>query len=454
MQVSDQDPTDVGSITRGMSQLALAKNEGLLTSLLGVCLNEPVRDHKEVKQALYLGRLVCLIGIKTIETLLAKELSAFDALVSECQCQLRAVMVAQIATRMLSDCEFLASILKAKNALTALSDRLTEKLEEVEVASRQRGRQQFQTTNVQAVLQGALNEAYPMLVPQEVIPLSQSWMLNMTRQFKTVQNECLDCKEKVDGLGEATDAGKLGVLEKNITKTGLYKKIVELAKYNLSATCCRYIQKEARSHSSPLVQLMLGDENKRYTPVISGTFSLRRAMLPCVYTLMASVQAAVGCNIPIVIKNKRAQHTLELLSDKFDVALLYEKGAFVEVAKLPPDPRPCIVIEGQRTGGITRDESTEDYIRRLTARAFIEIVEMNGAHHSQYAGKIEVAGIVQQMMLESVPLLQSYPDELRRLKQLQVQAEAEGCCDVSQTLFKITHIFSDTVANQQKEMKQ
>ncbi len=415
------------SILAKMADMGLHDDEGLMPTIIGPCLQQPVNNHDEEKQAVYLGRLAVKIGIETMKALEAKKYTLFDSLVSECQCQLRAVMISEIVTNM----TFSPSALQQE--LMQLDTALAKKAESLELAKR---------NLVPHVAKTVSDVVGSVVLPKGASTLILCYMLDKVRVSLTEILKCHNCDEEVAGLKETTDCCKLSKYQK-LSDTKLFTKIVEVAKAKLSQISCKNIQRLAGLHSSALTQVMLSDANKILTGRDPKKFSCPKTMLPCFYTLMTSVECATIMQIPIVVKNKRTDHTPERLQDLFDVAFLYSTDGLTPLDTVPADDRICIVIDGQRTGGNTAKETSAEYIKRLNATPFSEILAMNGAHHSQYT---------QGRMLESVPLLQTYTEEKARLDELKERAEKEGCCDSKQTLFKITHIYCDTIANQQKEM--
>ncbi len=434
---------DISEIELAMSQLEMGeKTVALFPAVLANSLDTKITTYKSKKEGCMSGRLVCKIVGRTIDALKQGKLMQFDALVSECQCQLRAIMVAIIATEYFREGSPLPKKFEeVQRKITVIENALVKKFEEVENVSRTQLKYREQT--LQQVLQEALQEDGNMQIPEELLPLVFSYMLTQTKLQKSSKQICTSCNEMVPSGKEETDFNKLQSLEKKAIQK-VTCNIVEIAKNALSKMSCLSIQRLAQKCSSSLVQEMLGEENMQLSKIVEKKFSLPRVMLPCYYTIRAVYDAAIHLNIPIIIKSKMSQHMPEVFSDCFDTYMLIDQKKIYPLKEVDEKLKklPALIIAGQRTGSQVKNEPQEMYEKRLLQTPFLDILEMEGAMHPQYIGN---------QMLDSVPLLKKNPEEMKRLLFLQERAKKEGCCYENQTLFCVNHIFCETIGSQYQE---
>lgn len=436
---SNHNVSGTHELEHAMSQLQIGDTAPLFKTILGTCLEEKVYSLRKAQSGILTGRLVCILVIQTIQSLQKRELSKFDALVSECQCQLRAIITACVANELMDKQSALSLDLeKTKAELESIKNLLGKK---AQTLSLKINNPQIIDTEItlQELFKTQADESLEICIPNRLIPLVLSYMLSLTKGEQKEKQTCTDCKQEVVGHTEFTDINKLNRLQKNTLKR-VIDKMVLLAKQKLSEISCLHIQKLAQAHSKELASSMLAAPNQIVEIANVRTFSYSKTMLPLFYTLRAVYDTAIAQQIPIIIKSKKAEHSVEQ-QGHYDTIFVLMNNTLNPIENLSIKERllPSLVVEGQRTGITIAEESVEAYQTRLLNASFLDILEMNAAYHPQYIGN---------RMLDSVPLLQENQNELNRLQELSNRASKEGCCITNQTLFRITHIFCDTIENQ------
>lgn len=271
-----------------------------------------------------------------------------------------------------------------------------------------------------------------VLVTEDVVTLTQCYMLSLAKSMKRREEECSHCRSVIPSVAEVTEVSKLAKLQKG-TFESEHKTIVYRAKEKLAKSSCESLE--------VMVKQVVGE-----AAVVLGKLKRevgkesKKVELPSFYSLMAVIKVALAEDIPLLLKVKRAAHNLEVPAEPFELAVLYvatDKKEY-KVAPLTAgySRKAAIIIEAQRVG--KDEESVHDYIMRLGSLPIEEIIEMNAASHRMYTDGDE-------------PLLDLIDSaEQKRLKDLREKAIKIGCAKKSQQLLCINHIFADIVSNQIK----
>ncbi|HXF29028.1 MAG TPA: hypothetical protein VN457_04200, partial [Chlamydiales bacterium] len=280
-------------------------------------------------------------------------------------------------------------------------------------------------------------EQADMQVPVEILTLAQAYLLTQTciedMGQKSSAVTCLDCNEKVNGLQQRTVYSRVKNIHK-FASEGNIQAIVDGAKVALTATSCAFIREQAQAVAEdPTVSLMLSTKNRTY---IHG-----REEMPCFASLMTVFKSCLAQGIPILLKVKKAAHTVEQKPENYDVRLLLQpkNGAFQAVKLTEADKKaPLFVLEAQRCGKAIAEESAETYQQRLMHSKFMTLMRLNAAAHKQYSdATLQVPTLVEES---------ADKDSLvsKEFSALQEAAKKHGCCFENQTLLRITHAFCDT----------
>lgn len=372
-----------------------------------------VRGLKGFRMELRLIRLMYTVALEALGLLQERKYECFDALVSECACHLRTLKICHIATRS----EQLYPYVDRLKQVVALIDGLLPK------------NIHFAKCDFQKMVE---TYGLDVQVPDDLIFLTQSRLLTLTRKVELTYKECSDCQKWVETTDEETASEQLACYDTELTK-GYRHKLVMQTKMRLAARSVAFIQQQAHT-ISPFVCRMLGAENVR---VIE-----QRMELPCAYSLTHVVTLAAQSNFPILLKAQRCLHLFEDPVPLYDteVYLMPHEGHY-KPAEPPKDrQKPVIVLEGRRlekngTSAAVYKERLLDVIARLS---FEKLVEMFSTYHDQYTGAFR--------RLEDIPVLAHDQAEASRLTQLRNQAEEIGITRSNQSLLLITHMFVGTMA--------
>lgn len=413
-------------IEKGVGGLLIeeGKKKGLLSEVLGDFYATPLKNFDKQKRLLT-ARLVVTIAIKAIESLREGKLDKLDPLVSECQCHLRALKIADLANRLLTSESFRKELDVTQAALMkqqATIQKLAQSIKRV-ISSKESSEESIKTMLGEEVL-----------VSEDVITLTQCYMLALAKSIKKKSKECSHCGELIPSVAEVTEVSKLSKLQRGGLDSQ-NKPIVYMAKEKLAITSCQELQK--------MMKPPLGEEaaaSLEKLKRLAGKQS-KRVELPSYYSLRAVIKVALSRDIPLLLKVKRAAHHLEILDEPFELAVLYVGEDKKEYKAAPITPhylkKAGIILEAQR---VCKDpkEGVDEYISRLKSIPIEEIIEMNGAAHRMYTDGDE-------------PLMDLIDaEEKKRLTDLKEKAIKVGCAKQNQQLLCINHIFADIVSNQIK----
>lgn len=417
----------VSALTASLQALQI-KGPQLLVQPLVQHLGSAEMPRKEMLQ---LVQLIYKLAKGALQALQKGQLESFDALVSDCACQIRAIMVVDIAIKMRGAPECAALVATLEKGLQNIQGML----------NKMQAQAQKMGSRVDNVTVAAIREAgLEIPVSEDIATLTLAYMLTQTKNLYTEKVKkilCADCGESVSPTKEVTEEPKLNSVQKGI-KPNVLMALVREAKKNLAAIGVRYLQAAnvVPALALPKNILMIQD----------------RMELPCIFTIQAMMRLAAKNNIAILVKVRHAAHLCESLTEKYDVELLYKPvaGLIPASAKLPAatcsliseygeyyasaaarENMPTIVIEGQRCDKTIKDEPVEQYRARLLQERLLDILEMNATAHKQYSKD------------GTLPELQySPPEEQARLQAQAARAFVVGAAHENQRLFSITHIFA------------
>lgn len=374
----------------------------------------------EKKEILCITQLIYKAAKFAIQDLQKGKLESFDALVSDCACQIRAIFVATLAQKVQANGPMLQEY--------AL--RFDAKLRALQADSAKMAAKGDKAACLPYIEKAKLDIA----VPEEIAVITHAYLLTKTKNLytdKIKRTVCNDCREPIQHLTEKTNVSKLGSLQKGVNDSN-FAGIVEAAKVALSQSGARYLQQ------ANVVEALSYPHNRR---VIHG-----RIELPCIFTIQAMMKLALQNNIAILLKVRRAAHLLERADDPYDVEILYKPligglprtfphnvGTLVqEYAEAPVQGKvPVIVVEGQRCDKTIKDEPVEAYRKRLLHERIGDLIEMNGAAHKQYSN----GGRLDEL---------EYRCDEERVHFCNQAARAllVGASQENQRLLSITHIFA------------
>lgn len=424
--LSDKPAGIVASLATDLSNLSLHENAAVLDVFCRKFKSQTL-DKLEKKE----GALTTLEGVLTVcdNAICAFEqskLSQFDPLASDCSCQNRAAFVSLQAMRFLSDTHFQEKCASFKARVAEKLDTLRVEKGTYEALKKQKGAktisQKFED----------LMKVFDVEAPKEVIALCECFMLTKAKQIDRISTRCFGCLEKgVPTFKEKTDRRKIDEL-RGVSRTS-QDTLIEDAKVRLSEFCCKFLQKQAQTLDAQLSSMLSGTNLK----VLQGKYEL-----PCFYTIKAALESSLALKVSLLVKVKKSQHLVENIDDPFDVAILFRKNDSGLLEPFFPTTadaiQPCFVVEGTRCGKSIERETPFEYTKRLLNFDIQKLFELNAAQHGQYT---------KQKDIDEDP---SLCEEREKLKGLKMQAKIMGCSLKNQSLFCITHIFCDTIANQMR----
>ncbi len=330
----------------------------------------------------------------TLQCFTTGKLEAFDALASDCACQVRALFVATFS--------------------------LDQNLQKEAATLKQTIKPCLEKLN----LNGRQVKSCSCSASEPILRLAQCFMLAQVRAVVKTKKLCTHCQQSEEGFQEQTDCNKLAKYFRfKSTPSDEVIKIVEEAKQAVALFGAHFLSQQTQNS---LYAKMLSTDNQL---AING-----RQELPCFYSLQTVFESAMAKQIPILLKVKKTAHTHEKSPDEpFETAILLENGASLSSISC------VIVVEGMRMS----DETPEAHKKRLLTYSFFDLLAMDGAQHPQYTGN---RGI------ETIPAFQNEQlgEEKKRLYSLAAKAKEVGCHKENMQLLCITHIFCDTLT-QQKE---
>lgn len=385
---------------------------GLLVTPLVAQLKEQSYTKKDLVQ---MALLAFKAAKEAIDALTTGDLQAFDALVSDCACQIRATQITVLA--------------KTPARVGALAPRKAELASQIEQLKKQLAGMQQDVKNLTVL---ALHDmGMDRAVSRDVALLTRAYLLTKAKQLQNKATQCPDCPLVVKAVREITDEQQLNKLQK-FTKAKILNSIVAVAKSQLADMGVQFLQ-------AALPQLPLAAHTREV---------MLRREIPCILSIRAMLQLALMHDIPLFVRVRKAAHPFECATDPYDVEQLYRKGGVFHEAltpvqsvldafcgKLLPCSQPVaglgpvIVIEGHRYGQDIINESTEAYRARLLQESIEDIIEMNAAAHKQYSN----GGTVADLQLSDA-----------RAVQQAARASEVGASLQNQRLFSITHIFAES----------
>jgi len=438
-------PLTVSSLTQKMERLAVSEVSASNTtvSLVGTMLS--ALEKSEMTTLGSLRTQLCGVlfvykiarqALECIEKRNLHEIS--DALVSDCACQTRALMVACMIRRLMKDTTM-------QKELSLLQTKLTDVIGEIQRKTNSLSNPKKAQEKIKPImLEGYLKqEKLDIEVSSEVAVLAQCYLLNKAKRLGKQPTTCSECAQEVFTVHEETDASRLESIQKGLGEKAK-AAIVASTKVALAAASCEFIHKQAAQiHADSMDEMSLQLLAKENQVTVKG-----RQEIPCYASCMTVFQTARQEQIPVLLKVRKAAHSVEQLNEPYDVHLLLKAptagASFIAVQPSQEDLRaPVIIVEGQRSGKAIEKETTEEYVKRFMKQNFMKLIRLNAAAHKPYSdGKVQVPSIgkISQEALEDYA-------------ELQKKAEEMGCCLKNQTLLAITHIYCDTLANQKVQGK-
>ncbi|HXF28471.1 MAG TPA: hypothetical protein VN457_01355 [Chlamydiales bacterium] len=404
-----------------------------------VGFEDKIKKREDLIARCQLLQLIYKVARRAIENVQKQKYAEFDALVSDCACQMRALFVAKYARQ----CEGDDTMQKENKKVF---DEMGEKIKAVEtfVAASDKKKPIQATTFKDLIAQQKMD----MDVPQDICTLARCVLLYSTKQAFNESEKpvaCSDCGVPVKGYQEETNPENMEVFfgQKGAAKNKL-KKVVDQARVALAQTSCAFIMKQARQVPDGVLddvtKELLQEKNIR---VITG-----RQELPAYATLTTVFQAAryEKNPIPVLLKVRKAAHTVVRIEEPYDVQLFLKPastgGSFVTAKPTKEEMNvPVLVVEGQRCGKAIKDETTAAYIKRLFECNFMSLFKGFGAAHKQYS-KWDAA-------VPSFEAVERGKDAvIDEFFELHANAKKAGCSPDNQSLISFTHIYCDTLSNQ------
>ncbi|HXF28472.1 MAG TPA: hypothetical protein VN457_01360, partial [Chlamydiales bacterium] len=382
--------------------------------------------------------LVYKVAKRAIEDMQKQKYDEFDPLVFDCACQMRALFVAKYARRYAGD-----EAMQKENTTTLNS--IDAQIKAIE---------KFQATI-------ELKKSLPVMtfkafidqnkmdieVTQDIVTLARCVLLCGSKKILEKSGKpvaCSDCGATVDGYKEETKPAYVETFfnQKGATKS-LIDKVMWFSKVALAQTSCDFIMKEAAA----LPEGVLDDLTVNLLQEKNVRVIEERKELPALATLMVLFQTCryEKSPIPVLLKVRRAAHTVSRLDDPYDVQLLLKPTArgesFIAVKPTKEDMNmPLIVVEGQRCGKAIKNETAAQYVRRLCGCNFMSLIKGFGATLKQYSKQDATIPSFEKMKKGEDPLLDEFTE-------LQLNAKKAGCSHADQSLISFTHIYCDTLSN-------
>ncbi len=379
---------DPAQIVEGMSSLSICADERFYLHSIGRSGDAHViRNQDEYHNNVHWTRLVNTVAHQAIEHIRNRNYEQFDALVSECQCHLRAYFV-------------------ARNVMQMATFSMPE-VQEKEVPFRKATLRQLLTEK------GLVVE-----VPEMFLFFVEAHFLTITKRVQQVAKECSEpgCKALCVTTEEVSIIPEC--LQNGMSSKFMAMRIKQV-KESLSVRSVQYFQ---RACGNPEVLT-------RNIRVIQS-----RLELPCAYSFVGTVRLLAKDGIPILVRVQRAEHYVEDVRPIYDVEQLYVPvdGSYTPCPMETIDPQSVsIILEGRRAGSIVHQETASDYKQRLLAHSLDTIVDWNGAQHDQYT-----------QQLRDISHIEHIDDSERaRLRALKDEAIRSGCSFENQSLLLFTHMF-------------
>ncbi len=366
-----------------------------------------------------------------------QDLTAYDALVGENACHIRAAYITKLTTRINNDLIF-------KKHLHAF----TSKLELLIFQLHQTAINKDDSTNSIKMFLDKHNLSFPLSSDyfSQIKYILDAHLLTLTKESISTTELTLNERTNYHRLKEFG-------LAKNKAKA-----MVSDAQKTLSKASCDYIQEEAIHLNNQALTYLLRIRQDAH----------RRSFLPQFIVAKVIFQRALQQRQNLLIKITRT-----LRGESFEQINLYFKTNSNQTdfipCNTPSGTQSCFVASGI-VNYETTPESKKDYISRLTSASIIDILYANFAMHPQYAGELkdlplpfnETIEFIQQE-IDILNTLQSEQQEIAELNLLiaQIRNEAldyeqkklfainEGCSLDNPSLLFFNHMFADSIQNHQ-----
>lgn len=438
-----------------------------------------------------LNTVVAMYGLayEALEQLKKGQLSAFDALATDCSCHLRAFRLVMLAKELLAPSSLLMDQLNKAQVALKEKQMILSSLNEKLVIWCQKGKKM--TANgtelstpakeIQALQEAQKSTAFEFEMDKVItqfdlsIELNPSlmyavhaFMLTLVKDYKLVKAsdkvgcaDC-DCKETLDE--------KDAVYKETTLANGISQYVLKhVVKINKDALNCNLLDKEvyrlAKKHltlasSNFIIEQMHAIEDVfTHTMLVANKKEVEgKVELPDYYSLTSVFQYCSQKEISVLLKIKKCVHAhrYQEPSNPFEAAFLLvpdQKTKVFKPALLPSGDVdfPVVVVEGKRSGKKVQQEESCDYLARLMNNFdFLHFCQLDGAQHKQYTSD---ADSLDQKPSEVIPLLKeaNYLEEAKKLDQFKVEAYEIGCAFHNQSLLILSHIFADTFKHQMKE---
>lgn len=425
---------------------------GKLMPLLEIypCNASAPQNSKQLGIAVKNYTVIVDIALRALNELLSGNPVAFDGLVGENACQIRAAMFAdltnQIATRQTvrktveSNVKRLAEIQDGLRTIKLTTDK-----------------------KAQMSLEKLLMEKNLTIdLPPYMLSAILAYVLTITK----IQADTVFCFESAKIIKrrapDKTDYSLLsahlyGAKANRMAIEGLAKKLDGTARTLLSRMSVSYIQEEASLVQDIHLQAIVNTKNVMRD-------GLGRSCIPCFAVLDVVLRRSLVKQTPILLKVTRIDMKTAKKVDNKQLALLYrpvKDGTSYEVAKggtklleeaLPSllkaivdiiaeyapntkakfNAEAGIVIEGFSIGDYIADD-LEVFLKKLASRQISDLILANAARHPQYPGNLKA--------------LDPPIDGVRREQYMKLAID-QGIGEAVPSILDIDHIYCDTLYNQ------
>lgn len=451
-----------------------------------LCPNKTIDFGQPKESAKVFNTLAGMYGLAIIalENLRAGKLAEFDSLATDCSCHLRALRIAAVVQELCQPKSPLGAKLnltledlKAKYALLkSVGSDLTVWCQK---GKKLNGDLTPIVTALQALKAEKQTEAYSFTLQDTLGKLKgrsevlidlayfiHAYLLKIVKDFKTVEMAddvaCADqacgetlvaqdlVKKEFTKCKKLSEAIKALLPKTDISANLIEKEVYRLAKKHLTDLSTTFLLQETAKLRNPHTFSLLKMSHK----VVEGKIEL-----PDYYSLTGAFQVCLQRQIPVLLKVKKCLHAhrYQEPGNPFDVYVYlvpnkagtsFEYASFLDLKH----NGPLVVVEGKRSGKAVAKEPVKDYVKRLMKGFdFMHVCAMDGAQHKQYTSDDDS---LLQKPSEVIPPLKdkTFAVEAQRLDGLREKAEKVGCAFSNQSLLILSHIFADTIQNQQEEL--
>jgi hypothetical protein len=370
-------------------------------------MDRPTRDAKnrvERVQRVVVG--LRSLSSEAIRDLCDLKLTAFDEVVCDCACQIRAVEIAVFSKQFLG----------TGSSFSERIDRLFRSLCDVPL-----GLSPFRSTDL------------------GIIVLSH--ILHRIKGEVVKQMMCRGCGGEGDDLIDKTRAEMLSNV---LGDDRVSKSIVNRAQSTLATMSCHRLVELVQVLGLPVGRFLNETVLKR-VPLPGNT---ERLELPCFLSIEAALEVAACKEIPVLIKSKLTDHAFEASSQEvFDVRFLCrsiltgEQASLIQCENIPEN-QGILVIEGfrARCSGLIVNETLTKHDQRLRSQDLAHLIRINAAAHPQFSSVVTRE--------EEQTWMKGFPELAQRLKNLSLEAESTGCTVKNPSLFVILHVHASTLAEE------